>query len=556
MDNDEDVSVFLEEARLALQHYVQESWLQFALCVAAGMTFQLLGSWTTVTDAELSQSEQPVESQPAARQLGAQTFDELSCHFNELQQVQVGTLLKAEFDRRRTSEVAASQRTSVARSPSVAAQPSPTTQAPAPHSPSEPARQRAADAGSSSGTAQLSPSTCALTVPATVSPAAASLTDPSPSLLPLWQVQPAPSDSLASATLSVVPTTSAAPDQSSPAGHPVRQAAMLAAATLALVCISLFNFDLASAYSYQGSSLDAPTGSKCSRSLDPEASKKLVFIKVSHLTILNISAMLTNPQCDTCHDAKVQCKEGEDPIRPCVRCTEKSLECIRESACVENIWVKKMLPTCAAKSMKPVASTSGKAMTKPGKSSLASSKQSYWNKHSIFDTPGPAFELLMGGSKTRSDSNVAATCLFWHAEVVQTGAAEEVARKAHEFALKMCTEAFTRALARKGDDTRPCKRSQTTKGKLKARVDSQDDAMDEDEVIVLDAEVGDWCGRTVGYLSDNRGPLGRFFIVLSHRVAFSLNTIGLVCSTTCDLNLIPAYWSKSVYKPNTSLDTV
>jgi hypothetical protein len=55
----------------------------------------------------------------------------------------------------------------------------------------------------------------------------------------------------------------------------------------------------------------------------------------------------------------------------------------------------------------------------------------------------------------------------------------------------MCTEAFTRALARKGDDTRPRKRSRTTKGKSKARVDSQDDAMDEDEVIVLDAEAGD-----------------------------------------------------------------
>lgn len=491
MDNDEDVSAFLEEARLALQRYAQESWLQFAPRVAAGMTFRPLGARTTVTDAEPSQSEQPAESQPAARQLGAQTFDELSRHFDELQQVQAGTLSKAEFDRRRASEVAASQRASVARSPSVAAQPSPTTQAHAPRSPSEPARQRAAVAGSSSGTAQPSPSTRALTVPATVSPAAASPTVPSPSLLPLRQVQPAPSDSPASATLSVVPTTSAAPDQSSPAGRPVRQAAMLAAATLALVRISLFNFDLANAYSYQGSSLDAPTGSKRSRSPDPEASKKPVFIKVSHLTILNISAMLTNPQCDTCHDAKVRCEEGEDPVGPCVRCTEKSLECIRESARVENIRAKKMLPTRAAKSTKPVASTSGKATTKPGKSSPASSKQSDWNKHSIFDAPGPAFELLMGGSETGSDSDVAAACLFWRAEVARTGAAEEVARKAHEFALKMCTEAFTRALARKGDDTRPRKRSRTTKGKSKARVDSQDDAMDEDEVIVLDAEAGD-----------------------------------------------------------------
>ena len=85
MDNDEDVSAFLEEARLALQRYAQESWLQFAPRVAAGMTFRPLGAWTTVTDAELSQSEQPAESQPAVRQLGAQTFDELSRHFDELQ---------------------------------------------------------------------------------------------------------------------------------------------------------------------------------------------------------------------------------------------------------------------------------------------------------------------------------------------------------------------------------------------------------------------------------------------------------------------------------------
>ena len=84
MDNDEDVSAFLEEARHALQCYVQESWLHFAPCVATGMTIQPMGAGNSSTGAGLSQSELPAELQPAISHVVAPTFDKLSCHFDEL----------------------------------------------------------------------------------------------------------------------------------------------------------------------------------------------------------------------------------------------------------------------------------------------------------------------------------------------------------------------------------------------------------------------------------------------------------------------------------------
>ena len=155
---------------------------------------------------------------------------------------------------------------------------------------------------------------------------------------------------------------------------------------------------------------------------------------------------------------------------------------------MENIRAKKQLPARAAKSTKAVPPASGKAQTKPAKAgpsqpAPASSKQFEWDRHPVYDAPGPAWDLLMGGSDSASDANVAAACLYWRGEVARAGAAEEVAQKSHKFALRMCAAAFTRALARKPDDSHPAKRVRTTKGKEKA------DAMDEDEeVIVVDPD--------------------------------------------------------------------
>ena len=188
------------------------------------------------TEASTSQSEPPAESQPAASHFWVPTFEDFSCHYEELQQVQAGTLSESEFNRRRASEVAASQRASVARSPSVAAQRLPSTHDPAPPAaPELSAGQQASVTPSLSATARPSLSTRDLTVPATVSPAAVSLTVPSPSLLPLLQVQPAPSNSPMSAPLSIVPTNPVASNLPSPADRSVRQVAMLAVAHSAAV---------------------------------------------------------------------------------------------------------------------------------------------------------------------------------------------------------------------------------------------------------------------------------------------------------------------------------
>ena len=200
--------------------------------VAAGMKIWTSGAEKATTEVQGSQSEPHADSQPSPSQSSAPTYADFSRYLNEVQQVQAGTLSSTEFNRRRASEVASIQRSSsVGRSPSAVA--------------------------------QLSPP---LAPPVAVLPAAASPTVPSPSLLPLRQVQPVLSDSPASATLSITPVTPAAPavptdpaasalpaspvapaapatlDKLLSAGRPVRQAALIAAANLALVSPTLFIF--------------------------------------------------------------------------------------------------------------------------------------------------------------------------------------------------------------------------------------------------------------------------------------------------------------------------
>ena len=195
VDNNADLAAFLEEARLALQHYAHESWLNCAPRLAADMDTRPTAAMEVSTEASTSQSEPPMESQLAASHFCVPTFEDFSRHYEELQQVQAGTLSESEFNRRRASEVAASQRASVAHSPSVATERSPPTHDPPPPAASElSAGQQASVGRSLSATARPSLSTRGLTVPATVSLTAASPTVPSP------------------------------------AGHSIRQAAMLAAA--------------------------------------------------------------------------------------------------------------------------------------------------------------------------------------------------------------------------------------------------------------------------------------------------------------------------------------
>ena len=199
----------LEEVHQALQPRAQESWLSSAPCVAAGMNIRASGAEKASTEVQRSQSQPHAESQPSPSQSGAPTYADFSRYLDEVKQVQAGTLSTTEFDRRRASEVASIQRSSAGRSPSAAAQPSPSLQTLAP--------------------------------PAVPSPASALPTAASPSSLPLRQVQPAPSDSPASATLSIAPVAPvpAAPDQLS-AGRPIRKAAIVAAANLASVSRTLF----------------------------------------------------------------------------------------------------------------------------------------------------------------------------------------------------------------------------------------------------------------------------------------------------------------------------
>jgi hypothetical protein len=78
-------------------------------------------------------------------------------------------------------------------------------------------------------------------------------------------------------------------------------------------------------------------------------------------------------------------------------------------------------------------------------------------------------------------------CMFWRSEVVRTGSALDAARKSNRFALKMCSEAYTRSYVA-DEDPRLRKWSRVSKAGPKDKGKGRADAMDEDAVIHVDSE--------------------------------------------------------------------
>jgi hypothetical protein len=178
--------------------------------------------------------------------------------------------------------------------------------------------------------------------------------------------------------------------------------------------------------------------------------------------------------------------------RPCKRCTEKSIECVRESPHVRSLHTKRQ-PACSAGSSQSAPTESSRSAPRksrpPGTSGRTPHNQvpPAWYKHPVFDVPGPAFDLLAGGLGHMRSIEQATTCQFWRSEVTWTGAA---AAELHKWMLMMCTEAFTWAFTKPAGKPRVRFEEVVLEGKGKGWAE----AMDEDEDADDDSGSRDWDG--------------------------------------------------------------
>jgi hypothetical protein len=185
---------------------------------------------------------------------------------------------------------------------------------------------------------------------------------------------------------------------------------------------------------------------------------------------------------------------------PCKRCTEKSIECVRESPCVQSLRAKRQPARSTGSSQSAPVESSHSAPCKsrpPGTSGRALHNRVplAWYKHPVFNALGPAFDLLTGGLGHVRGVEQATACQFWRSEVARTGAAAAAAAELHKWTLMMCVEAFTRAFTEPAGEPRVHFEEVVLEGKGKGRADAMDeDDILEDEDADDDSGSGDWDG--------------------------------------------------------------
>jgi hypothetical protein len=106
-----------------------------------------------------------------------------------------------------------------------------------------------------------------------------------------------------------------------------------------------------------------------------------------------------------------------------------------------------------------------------------------WYHHPNYDAPGPAYELLVGGTAYFAGLDSAGAAMFWRSEVARTGAAAEAANRHHRFTLRMCNEALARCILPPPDERSSSKRVRLTQPSAADKGKGRADAMEEDEVV-------------------------------------------------------------------------
>ena len=123
-----------------------------------------------------------------------------------------------------------------------------------------------------------------------------------------------------------------------------------------------------------------------------------------------------------------------------------------------------------------------------------------WYNHPGYDAPGPAFDLLVGGTGYFAGLDSTGAAMFWRSKVAHTGAAAKVANKLHRFTLRMCNESLAHCILPPPDEHLSSKHIRLTQPSAADKGKGRADAVEEDEVV------GKGKGRATPMDKDEKPP--------------------------------------------------
>ncbi|KAN0141636.1 hypothetical protein V8E53_000098 [Lactarius tabidus] len=243
------------------------------------------------------------------------------------------------------------------------------------------------------------PSSLPASSPAAVSPVAASPSAPSPSLLPLRQVQPAPSNSPAAVATTVPPSA------------PRTSVVIEAAVPVASSGSRRAHFE----------DLDAAEGED----------EELPWIR-----------------CDPCADRRVACLQlaGAPHSHACGACFKRGDSCLRESDCYRKRFAQELALQRARRDPLPARARRASRTPRVARApSAADEFEPSWDPR--LDSPGPAYDILVGGHFYFPGLESASAALFWRSEVARAEGNYLGAKRHLQFARSMLSDALTRCIA-------------------------------------------------------------------------------------------------------------
>ena len=192
-------------------------------------------------------------------------------------------------------------------------------------------------------------------------------------------------------------------------------------------------------------------------------------------------------QCDTCAIARHKCSQrpGAGPNSPCERCHEHHLTCQRESDRYHTALARRLAAgrkaaelaerreaaPSARRARRARRARPSPANAEAGPSSQRLSPEFHDSWDTRFDTPGPTFDVLVGGS---GGLDSAGASLFWRSELSRAEGLALAANRHEEFARKMLRVALGNRRIVPPDDGSDPKRVRFTGGKGKGMASAEE----------------------------------------------------------------------------------
>ena len=166
---------------------------------------------------------------------------------------------------------------------------------------------------------------------------------------------------------------------------------------------------------------------------------------------------------------------GAGPDSACERCHHKHQKCERVSKRYRSIFARKLASLPAAgKSSRALRTRRTSSDPHPpraannavaGPSRLSPPVEEHGNEacDSNYDAPGPAYELLVGGTGSFDGLESAKAALFWRSELERTEAMIDSAFRQRKFKRKMLNEALVRCMGPPPDERSRAKRVKFTR---------------------------------------------------------------------------------------------